>query len=154
MSSVVTLGETTVLATPPAPGRLRHAASLELKIGGAESNVALALRRLGISAGWVGYLSSDELGQLVLDRIRAEGVNTSRVRRIPDRPTGLYLRERVGGEARAYYYRRGSASCEMAPGAFDPGYLENAEFLHLTGVTPALSEKCRALVLWAAEGCE
>jgi 2-dehydro-3-deoxygluconokinase len=37
------------------------------------------------------------------------------------------------------------------PGALDPGYLENAEFLHLTGVTPALSEGCRALVLWAAE---
>jgi 2-dehydro-3-deoxygluconokinase len=150
MPSVVTVGETMVLGTPGAPGRLRHACSLELKIGGAESNVAIALSRLGISAGWVSYLSSDELGQLVLDRVRGEGVDTSQVRRVEGYPTGLYLRERVGAETRAYYYRRDSAACVMSPGAFDPGYLEQAEFVHLTGVTPALSEGCRALILWAA----
>ena len=47
-------------ACPAQPGRLRHASSLELKIGGAESNVAIALSRLGINAGWASYLSADE----------------------------------------------------------------------------------------------
>jgi hypothetical protein len=55
-----------VLGVPARPGRLRHAASLELKIGGAESNVAIALCRL------------------VLDRIRSEGVDSSRVSRLQD----------------------------------------------------------------------
>ncbi len=151
MPSVVTAGETMVLGVPAAPGRLRHASSLELKIGGAESNVAIALSRLGISAGWVGYLSADELGQLVLDRIRGEGVDTSQVRRLEGYPTGLYLREKVGQAVRAYYYRRESAACAMIPGAFDLDYLEGAKFLHLTGVTPALSEGCRDFVTWAAE---
>lgn len=40
---VVTAGETMVLGVPSQPGRLRHASALELKIGGAESNVAIAL---------------------------------------------------------------------------------------------------------------
>jgi 2-dehydro-3-deoxygluconokinase len=150
MPGVVTTGETMVLGVPARPGRLRHASSLELKIGGAESNLAIALSRLGISAGWVGFLGDDEPGQLVLDRIRGEGVDTSRVRRLRDYPTGLYLREQVGQAARVYYYRRGSAASAMAPGAFDPGYLEGAEFLHLTGITPALSADCRDFVLWAA----
>jgi 2-dehydro-3-deoxygluconokinase len=140
-----------VLGMPASPGRLRHAQTLELKIGGAESNVAIALSRLGITAGWVSCLSSDELGQLVLDRIRGEGVDTSRVNRIPHRPTGLFLREQIGREARAYYYREGSAACEMSPDFFDPDYLKSAEFLHLTGVTPALSENCRRFTLWSAE---
>jgi 2-dehydro-3-deoxygluconokinase len=150
MPGVVTAGETMVLGVPARPGRLRHASSLELKIGGAESNLAIALSRLGISAGWVGFLGDDEPGQLVLDRIRGEGVDTSRVRRLRDYPTGLYLREQVGQAARVYYYRRGSAASAMAPDAFDPEYLEDAEFLHLTGITPALSAGCRDFVLWAA----
>ena len=140
-----------VLGVPVVSGRLRHAHTLEFKIGGAESNVAIALSRLGITAGWVSCLSSDELGQLVLDRIRGEGVDISRVRRVQHRPTGLYLREKIGRETRAYYYREGSAACEMAPGSFDLDYLQGAEFLHLTGITPALSENCRAFTLWAAE---
>ena len=147
---VITAGETMVLGVPSRPGRLRHAGSLELKIGGAESNLAIALSRLGLSAGWVSYLGDDEPGQLVLDRVRAEGVDTSRVRRLKDHPTGLYLREQVGTDVRVYYYRRGSAASTMSPQAFDQDYLSGAKFLHLTGITPALSEDCRAFTLWAA----
>ena len=147
---VITAGETMVLGVPPRPGRLRHAGNLELKIGGAESNLAIALSRLGLSAGWAGYLGDDEPGQLVLDRIRAEGVDTSRVSRIEGRPTGLYLREQVGADVRVYYYRQGSAASTMQRDAFDPAYLGGARFVHLTGITPALSEGCRAFVLWAA----
>jgi len=147
---VITAGETMVLGVPSRPGRLRHAGSLEFKIGGAESNLAIALSRLGLSAGWAGYLGDDEPGQLVLDHIRAEGVDTSQVRRIKERPTGLYLREQVGTDVRVYYYRLGSAASTMQRGAFDAGYLGGAKFVHLTGITPALSEDCRAFTLWAA----
>ena len=147
---VVSAGETMVLGVPQRPGRLRHAGSLELKIGGAESNLAIALSRLGLSAGWASYLGDDEPGQLVLDRIRAEGVDTSRVRRVKHRPTGLYLREYVGTDVRVYYYRQGSAAAAMPPEAFDLDYLSSGGFLHLTGITPALSEDCRAFILWAA----
>ncbi|MBA2714985.1 MAG: sugar kinase [Rubrobacteraceae bacterium] len=138
------------LGIPPRPGRLRHATGLELKIGGAESNLAIALSRLGLSAGWASYLGDDEMGQLVLDRVRAEGVETSHVRRVMDHPTGLYLREQVGTDVRVYYYRQGSAASTMQPEAFDQDYLSGATFLHLTGITPALSENCRDFVLWAA----
>ena len=151
MPSLITAGETMVLGVPARPGRLRHATSLELKIGGAEFNMAIALSRLGIPAGLVGFLGDDEPGQLVLDRIRGEGVDTSRVRRLGDYPTGLYLREQVGAATRVYYYRRGSAASTMGSHAFAPGYLEGAQFLHLSGITPALSEECRRFVLWAAE---
>lgn len=140
-----------VLGVPANLGRLRHATALELRIGGAESNVAIALSRLGISAGWMSLLGDDELGQLVLDRVRAEGVDTSRVRRVRDSSTGLYLRERIGQAVRVYYYRQGSAASTMSPESFDPRYLEGARFLHLTGITPALSRDCRDLVVSMAQ---
>ena len=147
---VVTAGETMVLVVPPAPGRLRHATSVTLSIGGAESNVAIGLSRLGVPASWVSALGQDELGELVLHRVRAEGVDTSAVRRVPDRPTGLYLREEVAGALRVYYYRRGSAASTLAPGAFDPAVLDGAAFLHLTGITGALSPESAEFLTWAA----
>jgi 2-dehydro-3-deoxygluconokinase len=147
---VVTAGETMALLVPPSPGRLRHASSLSLSIGGAESNVAIALARLGIPAAWVSVLGDDELGELVLHRLRGEGVDTSAVRRIQDRPTGLYLREEVGGMLRVHYYRSGSAAATLAPGAFDPSILEGAAFIHLTGITGALSPECAEFLPWAA----
>lgn len=148
---VVTAGETMVLGVPPQPGRLRHAPTLELRAGGAESNLAIALSRLGHRVGWVSRLGVDEPGQLVLNRIRAEGVDTSRVGLDQDLATGLYLRENLHGEPRAYYYRKGSAASEMAPGTIDVEYLDEVRVLHLTGVTPALSKSCADFVLWAAQ---
>ncbi len=147
---VVTAGETMVLVVPTAPGRLRHAGAVTLSIGGAESNVAIGLSRLGVPAGWISALGDDELGELVLQRVRAEGVDTSAVRRLPDRPTGLYLREEVAGAHRVYYYRRGSAASTLAPGAFDPAVLGEAAFLHLTGITGALSPESAEFLPWAA----
>ncbi|MGY1823179.1 sugar kinase [Geodermatophilus sp. SYSU D00079] len=147
---VVTAGETMVLVVPTAPGRLRHAGAVTLSIGGAESNVAIGLSRLGVPAAWVSALGDDEPGELVLHRVRAEGVDTRAVRRDPDRPTGLYLREEVAGALRVYYYRRGSAASTLAPGAFDPAVLEGAAFLHLTGITGALSPEAVEFLPWAA----
>lgn len=147
---VVAAGESMVLAVPPTPGRLRHAPSMLLKVGGAESNVAIGLSRLGVRAAWVGLLGDDEPGNLVLDRIRAEGVDTTAVRRDPSRPTGLYLREEVAGQIRVYYYRRGSAASAAAPGCVDTSCLDGATWLHLTGITPALSPGCEEFTHWLA----
>lgn len=150
LGRVITAGETMALVVPPSPGRLRHAANLSLSIGGAESNVAIGLARLGIPASWISVLGDDELGELVLHRLRAEGVDTSGVRRIADRATGLYLREEVAGRLRVYYYRSGSAAATLSPNAFDPSMLQGAAFLHLTGITGALSQECAEFLPWAA----
>jgi len=148
---VVTAGEAMVLFVPSAPGRLRHATNVTLSIGGAESNVAIGLSRLGVPTSWISALGEDEPGDLVLHRVRAEGVDTRGVRRVSDRPTGLYLREEVAGAIRVYYYRRGSAAATLAPGAFDVSLLADAAFLHLTGITAALSPECAEFVTWAAK---
>lgn len=149
--AVVTAGETMLLGVVSPAGRLRHARSLDVGVGGAESNVAIGLARLGVPTRWVSLLGDDEVGQTVLDRVRAEGVDTSAVRRVGGYPTGMYLRERVGSTVRGFYYRQGSAASTLAPGAIDPQDLQDATWLHLTGITPALSAECAAFVGWVAE---
>lgn len=148
--AVVTVGESMVCVAPTAPGRLRHATSVVLKVAGAESNVAIGLSRLGVPASWVSLVGDDELGHLVRDRVRAEGVDTSGVRMASGAPTGLYLREEVAGRVRVHYYRAGSAASTLAPGAVDPEVLDGAAWLHLTGITCALSPGSADFVSWLA----
>jgi 2-dehydro-3-deoxygluconokinase len=67
-------------------------------------------------------------------------------------PTGLYLKEiSAVGETTVYYYRRGSAASRMRPDDLDAEYLTGARWLHVTGITPALSESCRDTVEHAIE---
>ena len=90
---VVTLGETMALMSSETDGPLQHTRSLALGIGGSESNVAIALTRLGTPVTWIGRVGEDSLGDLVLREIHAEGVNVIGIRD-PDAPTGLMVKER------------------------------------------------------------
>ncbi|MFN3948871.1 sugar kinase [Microbacterium sp.] len=151
MSRVVTLGETMALARTTEIGSLRHAAGLALGIGGAESNVAVGLGRLGVDAAWLGRVGDDPLGERIGRELRGEGLE---VRAIvdPEAPTGLMLKERPSAASTAvHYYRRGSAGSRLAPPDVPPGWIEDADLLHVTGITPLLSDTARAAVLSAVE---
>jgi 2-dehydro-3-deoxygluconokinase len=150
MPEVLTIGETMAVLTPSRPGRLASTRTLHLGVGGAESNVAISLVHLGVTAGWISALGRDELGDLVLNSVRGEGVDCSRVTRSAA-PTGLYLRDEAGnGQVRAFYYRGGSAASAMGPNQLDEDYVRSSRFLHLTGITLALSRSCEELVHAAA----
>lgn len=144
---VVTLGETMVLFTPVDPGPMRHAFLWKRYVAGAESNFAIGVARLGHSVGWISRLGDDEFGATIRNFIRGEGVDVSQVRTDPEAPTGCAFKERrelVPGKV--VYYRRGSAASRLAPDDLDPDYIGAARWLHVGGITPALSDSCRATV--------
>jgi 2-dehydro-3-deoxygluconokinase len=150
--SLLAVGETMALLTAAEVGRLRHASSLTLGVAGAESNVAIGARRLGCPAAWVGRVGDDELGELVVTRIRAEGVDVDGVVRDPAAPTSLMLKERRTAQiVRVSYYRRNGPGARLQPDDLDPGQVRAAGILHLTGITPALSDSARATVEHAIE---
>ncbi len=143
MLDVVTLGEAMIQMTPRQSGMLRHARRFERYVGGAEANVAIGLARLGHRTGWVSRVGADEFGACVRDTIRGEGVDTSRVIEDAEAQTGIYFKEhRRADLTRVHYYREGSAASRLAPSDLDPNYLGQAEYLHLSGITPALSDSC------------
>ncbi|MGH3098553.1 MAG: sugar kinase [Streptosporangiales bacterium] len=149
MTDFVTLGETLALLANPTAGPLRHAPELRLGVAGAESNVAVGVRRLGHTASWLGRVGDDEMGRLVLARIRGEDIEV-RAQLDPDAPTGLMLKEhRFAGLSRVVYYRAGSAGSRFSPADLDEQVIAGARVLHLTGITPALSATAREAV-WAA----
>ncbi|MBW7477266.1 sugar kinase [Paenibacillus oenotherae] len=146
---VVTFGESMALLKGDSANGIEYAARMDISFGGAESNVAIGVSRLGHRAGWFGRLGNDPLGRSILKSIRGEGVDVSRAVLSDDGPTGLMVRETVRGKTSLYYYRQYSAMSRMAPVNLDPEYIAGARILHLTGITPALSDSCRETVIEA-----
>ncbi|MEV6421955.1 sugar kinase [Streptomyces sp. NPDC051662] len=145
----VCLGESMVTFLPSLPGRLADVPSFARTIGGAESNVACALAAAGHTVKWVSRVGADGFGDHLVDAIAAYGVDTSGVRRDPDRPTGIYFRtatDRATDAHEVAYYRAGSAASAMAPGTLSYDDLWAGRVLHVSGITAALSDDCLALM--------
>jgi 2-dehydro-3-deoxygluconokinase len=132
--------------TPAAGGPLTADARLRVDAGGAESNVACGLARLGHRAAWLGRVGDDPLGRIVTGAVAAHGVDTGAVEIDPERPTGLYLKDPRPEGTGVHYYRAGSAASAMGPGLAGAAVVGRARLLHLSGITPALSASCAALV--------
>jgi 2-dehydro-3-deoxygluconokinase len=141
---VLTFGETMVLfASGSERDRLESAPSYHATIGGAESNCAVGLARLGHSVCWISRLGNDPFGLRVLKTLRGEGIDVSRVQLSSIEPTGLMFKEPgPGNTSRVYYYRRNSAAASLHGEAFKS---LQAKFLFVTGITPALSDSNRLL---------
>jgi 2-dehydro-3-deoxygluconokinase len=148
-STVITFGETLGLFYSTVPGAIAQTSTVGVGIGGAESNVAIALRRLGIPTTWVGRVGRDSLGDRVARELRAEGVN-AHVIRDQSASTGLMIKERRTSElARVWYYRAESAGSRLTVDDLDEGEIAQARLLHVTGITPGLSESAAAATRFA-----
>ncbi|MFJ6535928.1 sugar kinase [Paenarthrobacter sp. NPDC091711] len=148
-TDVVTMGETMALMKAETPGPLAHARSLGLGMGGAETNFAIALKRLGTSVTWLGRVGQDSLGDLVLREVAGEGITTLGIRDA-EAPTGLMIKERRTLEhLKVWYYRSASAGSRLAPEDVPVDAIRNAKLLHLTGITPGLSESAYEAAMFA-----
>jgi 2-dehydro-3-deoxygluconokinase len=146
MRGLITLGETMAKLVGAAVGPLRHARTLSLGVAGAESNVAIGVRRLSMPAMWIGRVGDDELGRLVASTLRSEGVETVAVSD-PGAPTGLMLAERRSADLRRVaYYRAGSAGSRLCADDVPLAAVRAAGLLHVTGITAALSHSANDAV--------
>ena len=149
---VITFGESMVLFGPDSTGPLRYVQNFNKSISGAESNVAIALSKLGHQVGWFSKIGDDEFGKYIKATIRGEGVDVSRVIVEPDKNTGILFKERfMQANPSVYYYRKNSAASTLRPEELDEEYIKSAKILHITGITPALSLSCRKSVFKAIE---
>lgn len=152
MADVVTMGETMAVLYPTEPVTLDDAMTLHLNIGGAESNMAIALCRLGHTASFVSKVGDDPFGARIRATLEREGVDATYVRTDPAAPTGVFFREWLAdGARRVYYYRKHSAASRMTPADLLPEMFAGARIVHLTGITPALGPESAATVGRAIE---
>jgi 2-dehydro-3-deoxygluconokinase len=156
MTEVVTLGECLIAFVATAPGPLSEAATFERFVAGAEANVAIGLARLGHTVTFIGRVGADGFGDAIRRRLLGEDVRSVDLTTDDDAVTALMFRERrVLGPAQVVYARRDSAGSRLSVADVDRaatgGAFEGARWLHLTGITPALSASARAATERAVE---
>jgi len=150
---LITMGETMALLTHRHTTPLRHARSLELSIGGSESNVAIGAARLGVATAWAGRVGDDELGHMVLRELRAEGVRPLGSVDA-SKPTALMLKAtRTSRSTQVTYYRSNSAGSALGPDDVNADVLRNAKVFHTSAITPALSPTALDAVHKSIEIC-
>lgn len=150
---IVCFGEM-LLRLSTAPGhRLAGAQALDLVVGGAEANVAVALAALGHRTRVATILPDNPLGERALAALAAGGVDTSAIVRRPGRMGLYFLEQGAGLRASAITYdRAGSAFALASVADFDfPALLHGARLLHLSGITAALGPGGLALARAAVQ---
>jgi 2-dehydro-3-deoxygluconokinase len=147
---VVTFGETMVLFQSNEYLPIEYIHQFQKQIGGAESNVAIGLSRLGHSVGWFSKLGQDPFGRYIQKFVRGEGVDTSSCLFTDEAPTGVFFKEKRSAEdVNVFYYRKNSAASLLSPEDLNEEYIASAKILHLTGITPALSKTAKESVFAA-----
>lgn len=151
----ITAGEIMLRLTPPDYEKIRMAGSFAASYGGSEANIAIGLANLGVDSTFFSVVPDNSLGRSAVRWLRANDVHCSPVilstpQQTPTHRLGLYYMESGFGirPSKVIYDRRHSAITEYDFSGCDlRALLSGYDWLHLGGITPALSPSCRELTL-------
>ena len=144
---ILCVGETMAMVTPAQRESLATSELFTITAGGAESNVAGHLASMSFDTGWLGRLGNDALGDRIFAEMARRRLDTQWILRDASAPTGVYFKDPMPGEgASVKYYRSHSAASKMSVADFDTWPFREARWVHLSGITPALSASCNSLV--------
>ena len=139
---VVCFGE--LLLRLGAPGRqlLLQSPCFEVCVGGAEANVAVSLARFGHRTQMVGVVADNALGAAATGELRRHGVDTGALRVAPGRMGLYFLTPGAIQRPSEVLYDRADSAFALAGGGEHPwaSLLQGADWLHVSGVSPALGQ--------------
>ncbi len=151
----ITIGEIMLRLTPPNYEKIRMASTFEASYGGSEANIALALANLGVDSTFFSVVPNNSLGKSAVRMLRSNDVHCTPVilstaEETPTHRLGTYYLETGYGirPSKVTYDRMHSAITEYNFDNYDiDSLLEGFNWLHLSGITPALGENCRKLIM-------
>ena len=151
MKKIVTFGEMMLRLKSPGHEKLFQSPKLEATFGGGEANVAVSLANYGMNASFVTVLPTNSIGDSCLMELRKFGVDTSHIVRKEGR-MGVYFLETGANQrpSNVIYDREHSALAYAKPNDIEwDNVLDDAGWLHVTGITPAISENASELAMTA-----
>lgn len=151
----ITVGEIMLRLSPPNYEKIRIASNFEASYGGSEANIALALANLGVDSTFFSVVPNNSLGKSAIRWLRSNDVHCTPVilsepEQTPTHRLGTYYLETGYGirPSKVIYDRKHSAFAEFDFSALDMDkLLDGYDWLHLSGITPALGSSCKLLVL-------
>lgn len=156
MGNFVTFGEIMLRLKSPGHERFLQSPALEATFGGGESNVAVALANYGFDAAFVTALPENDFAESCIREVRSFGVDVTNIRRSGDR-MGIYFLEGGANQrpSKVIYDRAHSAIADCGPGDFDwDSIFSGAEWFHITGITPALTQSAADLSIEAVKAAK
>ena len=151
----ITIGEIMLRLTPPNYDKIRMATSFEASYGGSEANIALALANLNVDSTFFSVVPNNSIGKSAIRMLRSNDVHCTPVilstpQQTPTHRLGTYYLETGYGirPSKVTYDRKHSAFAEYDFDNVDlDALLDGFTWLHLSGITPAVSPKCKDLIL-------
>lgn len=144
--NVLLVGEPMGLFIANETGRLEEVSEFSLTTCGAEFNVAIGLTRLHKSVSYLTKLGNDPFGKRILNVMNRVGISTEQILFSDSRPTGFMFKEKVEqGDPGIFYFRKGSAASSLNKQDIEGLDFQQYGIVHLTGITPALSDSCREM---------
>ena len=157
MKPVVTFGEIMGRIAAPENIRLRQTRVMDVTYAGAEASVAASICNFGGNARFVTALPKHSLAEAAVDSVRSVGIDPQYILRTDQGRLGLYFLE-TGANQRPsnVIYDRADSSVSITPAdAYDwASILDGAQWLHLSGITPALSKNAAEATLEAAQNAK
>jgi len=142
---IVSIGEPMVEFNQTRPGERNFLQGF----GGDSSNMIIAAARSGARTAYVTRIGDDEFGRMFLELWKREGVDTRGVAIDREAPTAVYFVTHGPKGHDFSYLRAGSAASRIRPA--DLPELQDASFVHASGISMAISTSATDTVLAAFE---
>ncbi len=146
---IVTFGEIMLRLKAPGFERFFQSPVLEATFGGGEANVAVSLANFGQDAAFVTVLPKNDIAEACIAELRRFGVDTRLIQRGGNR-IGIYYLENGANQraSKVVYDRSGASIAEAKAGSIDwKTVFGGADWFHITGITPAISQSAADLAL-------
>jgi len=152
-NKVVTFGEIMLRLSTPGNARFVQSDTFDINYGGGEANVAVSLANFGLESYYVTKLPKHEIGQSAVNHLRRYGVDTEFIIRGGNR-VGTYFLETGASQrpSKVIYDRANSAVTTLQPNEINwDEIFKDADWFHWTGITPALGENVKKILIEACE---
>ncbi len=153
MSKFLTFGELMLRLKSPGRERLMQSPSLEATFGGGEANVAVSLANFGLDSEFLSVIPSNAVGDAAIGELRRFNVGTDKIIRTEGR-MGIYYLETGANQrpSKVIYDRAYSAISLFKPEGYDwDSIYDNVTWLHISGITPAISEETKDASIMAVK---
>ncbi len=153
----ITMGELLLRLSPPNYEKIQTTDEFTVSYGGAEANVAASLASRGVDSSYMTVLPNSVIGKAAIRYLRSFEVHCSPCIFSNEGRMGIYFLEHgFGVRASKVTYDRANSACAI----YDYSKIDFEErlkgynWLHLSGITPALSQNCKTLVTLALKAAK
>jgi 2-dehydro-3-deoxygluconokinase len=145
---IMLIGEPMGLFIAQSEGRLEEVPGFSCAVAGAEFNVAIGMSRLEHSVSYMTKLGEDPFGKQIVKAMEQNNIKADLVSWSKERSTGFMMKSMVSsGDPDIFYFRKNSAASTLSPEDIDRVDFSKYQWVHVTGILPALSPSTRAATM-------